>query len=358
MAQDPARQPGAAPGHESPWQGVLFLLGFSALFALMASVFSVLAFFLRGWQTGCLVLVAVAAPAVLVNLARDKVIEIAGRRAGDTGAPDRSTSAHAPDQPSPWVVVSALTLLLGVLGVVGMLAGLVAFLVSGWDTAFLLLGTGAAGAVAGFAPLGWLRQKRKRLPEPTARVQAAAAELRLGDHVYGLHGSNPLFWLVMAPLALIAVVCLMGGLTWLVGDGEGLEEVAGPLLLIFGVLFLAGPYLAVMIILLMPKSLVRTHVFTGGVVQSVNGRVRCARWGDVRAVEAERRGIAVRGCWILCATDQDSLYIRADQEPVGDETRFWHFCRVLIREAERRQIPVQQVLRTETQNRTRPRDSG
>ena len=357
MAQDPARQPGTGLGHDNPWRGVLFLLGFSALFALMAFLCSALALFLRGWQTGCLVLLGAAVPAVLVNLARDKVIAIAGSR-GDTGAPDQSAPADAPDQPSPWVVISALTLLVGVLGGAGMLAGLVAFLVSGWGTAFLLLGAGAAGAVVGFAPLGWLRQKRKRLPEPTARVQAGAAALRLGDHVYGLHGSNPLFWLFMASLAPIAIVCLMGGLTWLVGDGEGLEEAAGPLLLIFGVLFLAGPYLAVMIILFMPKSLVRTHVYTGGVVQSVNGRVKRARWGDVRAIEAEMRGIAVRGCWILCSADQERLYIRADREPVGDETRFWHFCRVLIREAERRQIPVQQVLRTETQNRIRPQDSG
>ncbi|MFD0332661.1 hypothetical protein ACFQZ0_02410 [Streptomyces erythrogriseus] len=147
----------------------------------------------------------------------------------------------------------------------------------------------------------------------------------------------------------------MGGLTWLVGDGEGLEEVAGSLLLIFGVLSLAGPYLAGMILVFMPRSLVRTHLFTGGVVQSVNGHVTSARWEDVRAVEADRRGIAVRGCWILCAADQDRLYIRADREPVGDETRFWRFCRVLIREAERRRIPVQPVLLTETQNRTRPR---
>ncbi|MEV5182568.1 hypothetical protein [Streptomyces werraensis] len=356
MAEDPVRRPGAALGYESPWQGVLFLLGFSALFALVAVVCSVLAFFLRGWQTGCLVLVGVVAPAVLVNLARDKVVEIAGSRARDAGAPGRPVPADAPDQPSVWVVVSALTLLLGVLGAAGMLAGLVVFLVSGWGTAFLLLGAGAAGAVVGFAPLGWLRQKRKRLPRPTPRVRAAAAELGFGDHLYGLHGSNPLFWLVMAPLVVAAVVGLMGGLTWLVGDGEGLEEVAGSLLLIFGVLFLAGPYLAGMILVFMPKSLVRTHLFTGGVVQSVNGRVTSARWEDVRAVEADRRGVAVRGCWILCAADQGRLYIRADREPVGDETRFWHFCRVLIREAEQRRIPVQPVLLTETQNRTRPRD--
>ncbi|MFD0332662.1 hypothetical protein ACFQZ0_02415 [Streptomyces erythrogriseus] len=149
MAEDPVRRPDAALGYESPWQGVLFLLGFSALFALVAVVCSVLAFFLRGWQTGCLVLVGVVAPAVLVNLARDKVVEITGSRARDAGAPGRPVPADAPDQPSVWVVVSALTVLLGVLGFAGTLAGLVAFLVSGWDTAFLLLGAGPRARSSG-----------------------------------------------------------------------------------------------------------------------------------------------------------------------------------------------------------------
>jgi hypothetical protein len=110
--------------------------------------------------------------------------------------------------------------------------------------------------------------------------------------------------------------------TWVVGDdGDGLGKAAAPLLLILLLVILAVPYLAVMILRFMPKSLVRTHLYSGGIVQTVNGRVHFARWEDIRSIEAESHRASVTGCRII-GDGPEPLRIRADREPIGYELRF------------------------------------
>ncbi|CAL9642899.1 hypothetical protein SUDANB140_06399 [Streptomyces sp. enrichment culture] len=349
MGDGPARPSGQRERHGGPWIGVFFLLGFCALFAAAAVVCAVLAFFLQGWRTGC-VLLAVAAVSALINLSHDRVTGHAERRSGSTGA-GRAVPDEADRGPSPWSTVAALAVLLGTLGLLAMVSGLIAFLVTGWGTAFTLLAGGAVSASTGFVPLGRLQDRAAVPPEPSARVRAAAAESNLGEHVRSLNGPNPIFWLVMVAVVVIVPFLISAGITWVVGDeGEELGSAAAPLLLGLFLLLLAGPCLAVMILCFMPKSLVRSHLYNGGLVQTVNGRLRCVRWEEVSMVEAQLRRASVVGCRVVCV-GRGPLRVRADRDPVGDQLRFWSFTRALVDQAGARDVPVHPQLERQRDQR-------
>ncbi|MFF9132476.1 hypothetical protein ACF1AY_00430 [Streptomyces sp. NPDC014776] len=354
MAQEPRHLAGSArkPG-DTEWSGVFLIGGLLALYTPLAGLCGLIAFFVRGWPTGCALLGVTAVFAALSHLASQVALRGAGlaaRPAGGDGQPERApvprprVTAEDGDEASPWVVVSALLFLLGCGGALTLGGGLVAFFLGGGGTAVLVLAAGAAALVAGFTPDGWLRTKRKTPARPSRRARDAARAAGLGRHLRTLRGPNPLFWLLMAPLAFVAPFALLGGISWLVGDGDTPGgKAAGGLLLISFVLVLAGPGLAGMVLWSMPGRLVRTHLYEGGLVQEVDGRVRTrVGWEEITALEGEftRNPVArPRACVIVCA-DGSRVRVRADRGPVGDVGRFDAFMRRLVPEANRRRIPV------------------
>ncbi|MFF9279203.1 hypothetical protein [Streptomyces griseosporeus] len=360
MVQDPQRvsdDSTASDGtSDNPWSGVLFIGGLLVLYTPAAALCGLIAFFVRGWPTGCLLL-GVAAASAALSLTTGKVAVRATRppdASGDTGTGrgaarpgTRRALEQDLDEASPWVVVSALLFLLGCLGLLALLAAPVLFLIGGWDTGFTSLGAGLAALVAGFAPDGWLRRKRKAPATPSRRAREAAAAAGLGGHVRTLRGPNPLFWLLMVPVAVAAPLALSGGITWLVGDApEG--KAAGMVFLVCLALVVSGPALAVVLLLRMPYRLVRNHLYAEGVVHVVNGRVRVLRWPDITSVDGEfgrRPPHELRGCVLVCA-DGSRLRVRADRGPVGDPSRFTVFMWRLVPAADRRRIPVHPRLLT------------
>jgi hypothetical protein len=354
MVQDPQRVSGDSPagdGTDTPWSGVLFIGGLLALYTPAAALCGLIAFFVRGWPTGC-VLLGVAAASAALSLATGKVavpVTQPPDASGNTGAGRggaRPEARRAPeqdlDEASPWVVVSALLLLLGCLGLLALLAAPVLFLTGGWGTAFTTLGAGLPARVAGFAPYGWRRLRRMAPAAPSRRARKAAAAAGLGGHVRTLRGPNPLFWLLMVPLSVAAPLALSGGITWLVGDTGAEGKAAGIVLLVCLALVVSGPALAVVLLLRMPYRLVRTHLYAEGVVHVVNGRVRALRWPDITSVDGEfgrRPPHELRGCVLVCA-DGSRLRVRADRGPVGDASRFTAFMRRLVPAADGRRIPV------------------